>query len=152
MTSRLFLLALPLLFTACGTPTTPGDSPAAPGLLSHEVVIDQGTGFLFSGNANMTGLFPDTGTTTIRMRVSSDGEPAENAAAKRLLAAYPASLPATATFFAEADNKGMIQMAGGRFEAIGNLNAARTEFRGKWFFDDLEGGTCHIAPRGTIFP
>lgn len=149
-----FALALPLLLPGCASPPAP-----APGSTewfavqpSHELVIDQGTGFLLSGSADLDGPLPRRGTATIRLDASPDGEPAENPAAERLSEAYVKGLHGSATFHAGKGDKGMIRTAKGRFEAIGELNAARTEFRGTWFFDDLEGGTFHLAPRGTIFP
>jgi|GEM_PF-2551114 len=146
-----FLTAL-LLLSCASTPSPPSVSPGTGTLLSHEVVIDQRSGFLYTGNANMSGPFPTDRTTHLLLQVSSDGEPAANPAATRLLAAFPKELPHTASFLPDGESKGMIRAAGGRFEAFGKLNNERTEFTGTWFFDDLEGGNIHIAPRRTIFP
>ncbi|MDA0766569.1 MAG: hypothetical protein O3A87_07340 [Verrucomicrobia bacterium] len=153
MLPRLASFLTALLLVACAsTPAKPAASTNHGHLLSHEVVIDQRSGFLFSGNANMSGPFPTGNTTHLLLQVSSDGEPAANPAATRLLAAFPKALPHTATFLPDGESKGMIRTAGDRFEAFGKLNNERTEFTGTWFFDDLEGGNIHIAPRGTIFP
>ncbi len=153
MLPRLAALLTALLLSCA---TTPSVSTGNGNLLSHEVVIDQRSGFLYTGNANMSGNFPTGGTTHLLLQVSSDREPAANPAANpaatRLLAAFPKELPHTATFLPDGESKGMIRAAGGRFEAFGKLNNERTEFTGTWFFDDLEGGNIHIATRGTIFP